>query len=387
MREQQLAAGWTRELATVVARIGTFVTHPAPRARVGRFLDGALAGTGRRNGWQLAEAAHEATPYGMQRLVASAAWDVEGVRDDLRAYVRETLGARAGVLIVDETGFLKKGTKSAGVQRQYRGTAGRIENCQLGVFLAYATARGHAFIDRELYVPASWIADRARCREAKIPTTVRFRTKPQLAQTMLARALAGGLRPRWVLGDEVYGDHRALRQGLEQQRQPYVLAVRRTTAVRVADPDTPGRHRVATLADALPRTAWQRHSAGAGSKGPRWYDWALLSLAREAQAPGHHALLIRRHPTSGERAYYLVFSLRPIRRNAVVPIAGQRWAIEQSLEESKQEVGLDEYEVRTYDAWYRFMTLTLYAHAFLAAMRARQKPRKRGLRPGRNSSP
>lgn len=330
----------------------------------------------------------------MQRLVASAAWDVEGVRDDLRAYVRESLGDRAngphGVLIVDETGFLKKGTKSAGVQRQYSGTAGRIENCQLVVFLAYATARGHAFVDRELYVPASWMADRARCREAKIPRTVRFRTKPQLAQTMLQRALAGGLRPRWVLGDEVYGNHRALRQWLEQQRQPYVLAVRCTSAVRLADPDTPGLHRVATLADALPRAAWQRHSAGAGSKGPRWYDWALLPVAREeeeAQTPGHRALLIRRHPTSGERAYYLVFSLRPIRRDAVVSAAGQRWAIEQGFEESKQEVGLDEYEVRTYGAWYRFMTLTLYAHAFLAAMRARQRPRKRGPRQAPGSSP
>lgn len=307
------------------------------------------------------------------------------MRDDLRAYARESLGDRAGVLIVDETGFLKKEAKSAGVQRQYSGTAGRIENCQLGVFLAYATARGHTFVDRELYVPASWIADRARYREAKIPKTVRFRTKPQLAQTMLQHALAGGLRPRWVLGDEVNGDHRALRQWLEQERQPYVLAVRRTTAVRLADADTPGRHRVATLAEALPRAAWQRHSAGAGSKGPRWYDWALLPLAREETTPGHHALLTRQHPTSGERAYYLVFSLRPIQRDAVAPVAGQRWAIEQSFEESKQEVGLDEYEVRTSDAWYRFMTLTLYAHTFLAAMRARQRPRENGLRQGRNS--
>lgn len=263
MREQQLAAGWARELATVAARVGTFVTHPAPRARVGRFLDGSLAGTGRRNGWQLAEAAHEATPYGMQRLVASAAWDVAGVRDDLRAYVRETLGDRAGVLIVDETGFLKKGTKSAGVQRQYSGTAGRIENCQLGVFLAYATVRGHAFVDRELYVPASWIADRARCREAKIPTTVRFQTKPQLAQTMLTRALAGGLRPRWVLGDEVYGNHRALRQWLEEQRQPYVLAVRCTTAVRVADAAAPGRHRDGAAWPRWPRRC--RASRGNGT--------------------------------------------------------------------------------------------------------------------------
>ena len=227
-------------------------------------------------------------------------------------------------------------------------------------------------------MPASWIADRARCREAKIPQTVGVRTKPQLAQAMLVRALAGGLRPRWVLGDEVYGNHRALRQWLEDRRQPYVLAVRCTTTctttVEGANAHPPRRQRVATLADAV----------------PRWYDWVLLPVVpsgARGKARGHHALLIRRHPTSGERAYYLIFSPRPIRRDAVVSAAGRRWAIEQGFEESKQEVGLDEYEVRTYDAWYRFMTLTLYAHAFLAAMRARQRPRKKGRRPGRTSSP
>ena len=192
MREQRLAAGWMRELETVATRIGAFVPRLESRARVGRFLRVTVAGDARRNGWQLAEAAAEATPQGMQRLMASAAWDVDAVRDDLRAYVVDALGTQDSVLIVDETGFLKKGTKSAGVQRQYSGTAGRIENCQIGVFLAYATPRGHAFVDRDLYVPESWITDRPRCREAGIPETVTFRTKPQLAQAMLARALAGG---------------------------------------------------------------------------------------------------------------------------------------------------------------------------------------------------
>ena len=379
MREQRLAAAWMRELEVVAARIGAFVPRPESRDRLGRFMRVTVAGDARRNGWQLAEAAAEATPHGMQRLVASAAWDVDGVRDDLRAYVTRALGTHDGVLIVDETGFLKKGTKSAGVQRQYSGTAGRIENCQIGVFLAYATARGHAFVDRELYVPESWIRDRPRCREAGIPATVAFQTKPQLAQVMLARALASGLTPAWVLGDEVYGNDRALRAWLETHHQAFVLAIRSDERLWVWHKGAPCQQRVAIVADTLPGTAWRQRSAGAGSKGPRTYDWALMSLARIG-AEGHHALLVRRHLVSGERAYYVVFTPRRVTLDTLARVAGRRWAIEQGFETSKHEVGLDEYEVRTYPAWYRFMTLTLYAHAFLAAMRARQTPRKKGAR-------
>ena len=386
MVELRLAARWARNLNALAARIGGFVPRPESRARLDRFLHVTLGGTGRRNGWQLAEAAAEATPYGMQRLMASAVWHVEAMRDDLRAYVHETLGASEGILIVDETGFLKKGTKSAGVQRQYSGTAGRIENCQLGVFLAYATARGHAFVDRELYLPESWIADRARCREAGIPDDVPFRTKPQLAQRMLARALTGGLHPAWVTGDEAYGNDRTLRRWLEARDQAFVLTIKCSEHLWVLYAGAPRQLKVAAVADALPDTAWTRHSAGVGSKGPRWYDWALVPQARLG-APGYHALLVRQHPRTKERAYYVVFAPHRSTLETYVRVAGQRWAIEQGFEASKQEVGLDEYEVRKYDAWYRFMTLTLYAHAFLAACRAQQTPRKKGRRPGRRSSP
>ena len=385
MREQRLAAAWARELEAVAARIGAFVPRPESRDRLGRFLRVTVAGETRRNGWQLAEAAAETTPYGMQRLVASAAWDVDGVRDDLRRYVVQALGTKDGVLIVDETGFLKKGTKSAGVQRQYSGTAGRIENCQIGVFLAYATARGHAFIDRALYVPESWIADRARCREAGIPAPLGFRTKPQLAQAMLAHAREAGLTPAWVLGDTVYGNDRALRSWLETQQQAFLLAIRSDERLWVWRHGAPRQLKVGAVAEALPTAAWTRRSAGAGSKGARTYDWALVPLARIG-ADGHHALLVRQHLTTGDRAYYVVFSPRRVTRRTLVQVAGRRWAIEQAFETSKQEIGLDQYEVRTYAAWYRFMTLTLYAHAFLAAMRARQSPRKRGLRPAPRSS-
>lgn len=385
MREQRLAAAWARELEAVAARIGAFVPRPESRDRLGRFMRVTVAGDTRRNGWQLAEAAAEATPHGMQRLVASAAWDVDGVRDDLRNYVVDALGTNDSVLIVDETGFLKKGTKSAGVQRQYSGTAGRIENCQIGVFLAYATARGHAFVDRELYVPESWIADRPRCREAGIPETVGFRTKPQWAQTMLARALAAGLRPAWVLGDAVYGNDRALRSWLERQQQAFLLAIRSDERLWVWRHGAPRQMKVSAVADALPAAAWARRSAGAGSKGARTYDWALVPLARVG-ADGHHALLVRQHLTTGDRAYAVVFTPRRVTLGTLVHVAGRRWAIEQGFETSKQEIGLDQYEVRTYTAWYRFMTLTLYAHAFLAAMRARQTPRKKGRRPAPRAS-
>ena len=318
----------------------------------------------------------------MQRLVASAAWDVEAVQQDLRRYVRASLGATDGVLIVDETGFLKKGTKSAGVPRQYSGTAGRIENCQIGVCLAYATARGHAFVDRERYVPDAWCADRARCREAGLPDPVRFRTKPQWAQAMLARAFAGGLRPTWVLGDEVSGSDRALRQWLEAVHQPVLVAVRATEHVWAWADHAPAQQRADRLADALPRTAWHRRSAGAGSKGPRMHDWAVVPLARVGAA-GHHALLVRRHLRTGERAYDVVCTRHAVPLATLVRVAGRRWAIEQGFETSKQDVGLDEYEVRTSAAWYRFMTLTLYAHAVLAALRARHRPQKKGRRAGR----
>ena len=386
MREQRLAATWMRELEAVAARIGAFVPRPESRDRLGRFMRVTVAGETRRNGWQLAEAAAEATPHGMQRLVASAAWDVEGVRDDLRDYVQTALGTDEGVLIVDETGFLKKGTKSAGVQRQYSGTAGRIENCQIGVFLAYATARGHAFVDRELYLPASWTADRRRCREAGIPDAVAFRTKPQLAQGMLARAFAAGLTPAWVLGDAVYGNDRALRRWLKAQQQAFLLAIRSDEHLWVLWHGAPRQMKVGAVANTLPKGAWTRRSAGAGSKGARTYDWALVPLARVGAA-GQHALLVRQHLLTGDRAYYVVFTPRRVTLNTLVQVAGRRWAIEQAFETSKQEIGLDQYEVRTYSAWYRFMTLTLYAHAFLAAMRARQTPRKKGPRQAPRASP
>ena len=386
MRGMQQVVRWGQQLDALGGRIGAFIAHAAPRRRVTAYLRAVVGGVDRRNGWQLAEQAGEATPYGMQRLMASASWDAERVRDDLRAYVVEHLGDPAGVLVIDETGFRKTGTKSPGVQRQYSGTAGRIENCQIGVFLSHATPRGYAFLDRALYVPKSWCEDRARCRTVGIPDTVAFGTKPALARVMLARALDAEVPAAWVAGDEVYGNDRALRQMLEQRAQPFVLAIKVNALLWT--PEGSHAQRAGTIAAALPPTAWQVLSVGSGSKGPRAYRRAWTELTRLGEVPGQHARLVREALTAKtrgtvDRAYYLVFAPARTTRAAVAQVAGTRWTIEQGFEAAKQEVGLDESEVRQYDGWYRYITLALFVHAFLTVVRAQATPGKKGRRAGR----
>jgi SRSO17 transposase len=271
-------AGWGAGLASVHARIAPRFRRAEPRRRALGYLRGLLHPVERKNGWQLAEQAGERTPHGVQRLLATARWDADAVRDDLRAYAVEHLGDPRGVLVVDETGFLKKGRKSAGVQRQYSGTAGRIENCQIGVFLAYASPRGRAFLDRELYLPKEWAADAARRQEAGVPPGVEFRTKPQLAQRLLARALDAGVPCAWVTGDEVSGGDRRLRVWLEEREVPHVLAVKSSEPLWAMTDVGPAQVAAALLAAHIPAARWRRLSAGAGAKGPRLYDWARARI-------------------------------------------------------------------------------------------------------------
>jgi SRSO17 transposase len=358
--------GWVAGLDGLHARVAQRFRRPEVRQRARRYLAGLLGPVERKNGWQLAEHLGETHPRGVQRLLDQARWDAEAVRDDLRAYVLEHLGDDGGVLVVDETGFLKKGTKSVGVARQYSGTAGRTENCQVGVFLAYTSPKGRAFLDRALYLPKSWTDDAARCAEAGVPESVRFATKGALAKTMLQRAFAAGVRAAWVTGDTVYGTDRVLRPWLEAARQAYVLAVPKTHRVWVG-------HRQETAeraAAALPAEAWARLSAGDGSQGPRWYDWARLRLDGPCPAGWDRWLLARRSlsdPT--ERAYYRVFAPTQTALAEVVRAAGSRWAIEEGFERAKDDVGLDQYEVRRWAAWYRHITLALLAHAYLEVTR------------------
>jgi SRSO17 transposase len=361
---------WAAEFERLCERIGPRFARPEVRHRVAGFLGGLLGGVERKNGWQLAEHAREMTPDGMQRLVTTTRWDPEVVRDDVRGYVTEHLGDPGGVLVVDETGFLKKGTKSAGVQRQYSGTAGRIENCQVGVFLAYAGPRGRALVDRELYLPKEWASDPARRTEAHVPAQVGFATKPQLAQAMLERALDAQVPARWVTADEVYGGDARLRAWLEDHDLAYVLAVKATQPLWAAGEQGPAELPARQLVAGLPARAWRRLSAGDGAKGPRVYDWARVALTRPGWPGRGFWLLARRRLTDGELAFYACFGPARTSLAELARIAGIRWAVEECFQAAKDQVGLDHYQVRRYDAWYRHVTLVLVAQAFLAAVRA-----------------
>jgi SRSO17 transposase len=375
MTTREEIAGWRGELDALHGRIGHRFRRAEARERAKRYLAGLLERVERKNGWQLAEHLGEAGPQGVQRLLNAADWDVDAVRDDLRSYVSEHLGEPAGVLIVDETGFLKKGTKSVGVQRQYSGTAGRIENCQIGVFLGYASAAGRAFLDRELYLPQAWARDGERRREAGVPDAVTFATKPQLAQRMVARAFAAAVPAAWVTGDAIYGDDGPFRRWLVEGNHPYVLAVAGSHALwRSGTQERADRHIAA-----LPPEAWAPLSAGTGSQGERLYDWACIQVPDESSSGMRHWLLARRSlsdPTAC--AYYRVFGPADTSVAAMVRVAGMRWAIEVSFEDAKGAVGLDHYEVRKWTAWYRHVTLALLAHAYLEVTRLHAHAGKKG---------
>ena len=373
MREANEAAdieevrAWAAGLDALHARIAGRFARAEPRRRALAYLRGLLGAVTRKNGWQLAEHAGERTPDGMQRLLATADWNPDLVRDDLRAYVVEHLGDPQAVLVVDETGFLKKGTTSVGVQRQYSGTAGKVDNCQLGVFLAYASGKGRAFIDRELYLPRCWTEDPARCRAARVPVEVGFRTKPQLARVMLARALDAGVPASWVTADEAYGGDPVLRRWLEARGVSHVLAVKASEPLGTATQGS-ARATAAQLVAGVPAEQWVACSAGQGAKGRRLYDWARVELAPAAPEMARW-LLVRRSRRDGELACYACYAPAETSMVGLVRVAGTRWAVEEGFQQAKAEVGLDHYEVRRWPGWYRHITLALLAHAFLVVTR------------------
>lgn len=357
---------WAGELDRLYARFADRFTRSEPRRRARQYLSGLVAGLDRKNGWTLAEQAGDLSPDGMQRLLRWADWDIDAVRDEVRDYVIEHLGDPNGVLIIDDTGFLKKGVKSAGVARQYSGTAGRIENCQIGVFLAYRSMRGHALIDRQLYLPAAWTDDRERCREAGIPDEVGFATKIEMARQMLARAFAAGVPAAWVTMDEAYGQSKALRVWLEDHDRAHVVATRCNDDVVTT---SMGRARVDELIASLPGRAWSRISAGPGAHGPREYWWARVAI-RVFWRPGRgHWLLARRSMSTGELAYYVCYGPRRTRLMDLARIAGSRWAVEECFQQAKGQAGLDEYQVRDWRAWYAHVTLSMAAYAWLVVAR------------------
>jgi SRSO17 transposase len=374
-------------LADIAGRLAPHFARSEPRQRAMAYVRGLLSSVERKNSWQLAEVSGDATPYGFQYLLGRADWEADAVRDELRHYLVQHLGSLDAVLVIDETGFPKKGRHSAGVARQYSGTLGKIDNCQVGVFLGYASPLGHTLLDRELYVPQEWMNARDRCRQAGIPEARHFATKPQLARQMLARAFAAGVPARWVTGDSVYGADRRLRLGLESQPQAYVLAVPGQAYVW-AD----GQQRqVKSLLAALPAEGWTRRSAGDGTKGPRWYDWRWLPLAAPLEPGWRRWLLVRRRiSTPKELTAYIVFARQETTLAEVVRVAATRWTIESGFEAAKGEVGLDHYEVRSWTGWYRHITLAMWALALLTVMRAGTlavEALKKSLPPSQGLSP
>jgi SRSO17 transposase len=373
---------WADEVAVVGARIGRHFVRSEPRRRAVGYVRGLLSGVERKNGWQLAEHLGDPTPDGVQHLLARADWDADAVCDDLLGYVGEHLGDPNGVFVVDETGFLKKGTKSCGVARQYSGTAGRIENCQVGVFLGYVTRRGHALIDRALYLPKEWAGDAGRRKQAGVPPAVEFATKIVLARRMVERAVAAGVPAKWVTADAVYGSDYHFRITAENLGLGYVVGVRTDFAISSGWRQV----RVRALLAEVPADCWNRLSCGAGAKGPRVYDWALLRT--NCPAPTRYArwLLIRRSvsdPT--EVAYFACGGPPGTTLRELVRVAGTRWAVEECFELAKGDCGLDEYEVRSWAGWHRHVTLSLFALAVVAVIRSRAgtpRQRKKGAANG-----
>lgn len=365
---------WGRELERVCEGMAPRFGRVEVQRRAPLYVRGLIAQVDRKNGWQLADYLGDDTPKNLQHFIARSQWNADEVRDDLQRYVVDHLGDEDGVLVLDETGFLKKGTKGAGVARMYSGTAGRIENCQIGVFLAYATSNGHTLIDRELYLPQAWIDDRQRCREAHVPDEVEFATKLQLARQMLQRAKAAGVPAKWVAADEVYGSDYQFRRCCEHLRLGYVVAISSSTHLFLNG----RRTKVSEHLSHIPEGAWGRLSCGSGTKGERFSDWALVTWPSPEEDGFERGWLIRRSisdPT--DIAYYFTHAFAGTSLERLVQIAGRRWVIEECFEQAKQLTGLNEYEVRSWIGWYRHITLSMLALAMLVVIRTEARSRSR----------
>jgi SRSO17 transposase len=367
-------AAWLDVFEGAFARIASCFGRREPRLAARDYLLAVLSDVDSRSCWQLAEQAGDATPHRLQNLLGRACWDADAVRDQLRAFVVDELGAPDGVLLIDDTGDLKSGSHTVGVQRQYTGTAGRIENSQVTTFLGYASGKGRALIDRELYLPKAWADDPVRRAAAGVPEQVQFATKITQARRMLTRAHAAGVPAAWATADEFYGNHRGLRRDLQARRLGYVLGVARNHRLTLATGLTATAQHISDRH--LPRRSWNRLSAGKGHKGEREYDWAFVRIVPPAdEATGHHWLLVRRRIRDGEFAFYRCWSPRPVTLATLARVAGTRWCIEECFRAGKDEVGLDQHQVRTWTSWYRYTTLAMLAHAILAAIAAREHPK------------
>src|ERR1051326_3930882 len=386
-------ARWEPDFEAFHARFAPFFQRREPREHAQQYVRGLLAPVERKNTWQMAEALGKDDPQGLQRLLYSSPWDADAVCQELQRYVVEQFGDPEGIGVLDETAFVKKGARSAGVKRQWCSPLGKKENCQVGVFLAYVSPKGYAFLDRRLYLPQEWAEDAARREAAHVPDEVAFATKPQLGQAMLESAWAGGVPMEWVTGDETYGDQPKLSDRIATQGLKYVLAVSANTfgwetppAVELPTRETGGRPRkhprlaadappaqtVALIVASWPTEQWRRFAIAAGEKGPRIYDWACARIVVSQDGlPGESLWLVARRsiPKPGEIAYYLSNAPADTPLRTLAQVAGARWTVEQCFEEAKGETGLDHYEVRYWHSWHRHIPLSMMAHAWLTSIR------------------
>jgi SRSO17 transposase len=369
---------WAASLRDIKKRIRPLFQQERMAASAGLFLDALLGPERRKTGWMRAEAAGDPGPWRQQALLGRATWDADALRDVVRDYAVETLAEPDAVLVVDETGFLKQGKASCGVGRQYTGSAGKITNCQIGVFAAYVSGKGHAFIDRALYLPKAWADDRTRRAAAHVPDDFTFATKPQLARAMIERAIAADVPFRWVAADSVYGVGE-IEMMLRRQAKGYVLGVNATHPFSswIGKPAVAGT--AEAIAEDLAPSAWQRLSAGSGTKGERLYDWAYCELAD--LGPDDYGatwtglwtrgLLIRHSLADGERAYFSTWCPAGTPISTLVAVEGRRWAIEDAFETAKTELGLAHNETRSWHGWHRHVSLVMLAFAMMAAVRHR----------------
>jgi len=379
---------WASSLRDVKARIRPLFSQERVAVSAGKFLDGLLGNEPRKTGWMRAEAAGDSGPWRQQAILGRGRWDADALREIVREYALETLAEETAVLVVDETGFLKQGKASCGVARQYTGSAGKITNCQIGVFASYVSRHGYAFIDRELYLPKEWTDDADRLKAAHVPDEVGFATKPQIARQMIARALAAKVPFAFVAADSVYGTG-DIETMLRKAGKGYVLGVAANHVFRSWGKKQLIGGTAAKIAQSLPKRAWRRLSSGEGTKGPRLHDWAYLELADldVAQYNGTltgqwtRGLLIRRNIADGAMAFFSTWCPKGTSAKKLIAVEGRRWAIEDSFESAKNELGLDHNESRSWHGWHRHVSLVMLAFAMMAAIRhhANAAPLKKTL--------
>jgi SRSO17 transposase len=369
---------WASSLRDVKARISPLFTQERVAVSAGLFLDGLLGNERRKTGWMRAEAAGDPGPWRQQAILGRGRWDADGLRNIVRDYALETLADDDAVLVIDETGFLKQGKATCGVARQYTGSAGKITNCQIGVFAAYASRHGHAFIDRALYLPKAWTDDPARMAAAHVPDKTAFATKPALARAMIERAIAAGVPFAWVAADSIYGVGE-IEMALRRAGKGYVLGIASNHSVKSWGKAKPIAGTASSIAQSIAPGDWRRLSAGDGTKGPRLYDWAYVELADlDAGAYGAsrsglwtRGLLIRRTIAGQDLAFFSTWCPAGTSIEKLVAIEGHRWAIEDSFETAKNELGLDHNETRSWHGWHRHVSLVMLAFAMMAAIRHR----------------